>query len=388
MHGSVGATVSSRLRESTYTREETDSGSRRGVKEASHGWCAHSGGCVRGRGSPSPEAVCVSIMRRGLAILVACVVAMCALLSVPGQLCDALSSSLTGSMDVASGNVTIQGKTDEGALVVVNGRQFKADTTGAFSVSFPSAGTATIAVVGKGRPGFSMLLNLPVMPSAAVHVLPMMTFTYDGTSRTLGLAGNLIRKPAGAVNGYMTDSETRGSVSFAVGKDNRFGTTIRLGTGLNTLHSYVRYLLLMRYTLPDFTVTVGPVPRTIISLQVGSSRMTVNGKVTAIDVQGTKPLIRNGTTMVPVRAIVESVGGSVGWDAVARRLDIQLGSRTVTVWVGRATATVNGSTKAMSVTPAIIGGRTVIPLRFVAENLGCLVGWDQPTKGVTVVYGG
>jgi hypothetical protein len=30
----------------------------------------------------------------------------------------------------------------------------------------------------------------------------------------------------------------------------------------------------------------------------------------------------------------------------------------------------------------------MIPLRFVAENLGCLVGWGQPTKGVTVVYGG
>ena len=264
-------------------------------------------------------------------------------LATPGNARAALSSSLTGTIDVASGNVTIQGKTDAGALVVVNGRQFKAGTTGAFSASFPLAGTATIAVVGKSRPGFSMLLNLPVIPSVAVHVLPVMTFSYDGTSRTLGLAGKLIRKPAGAVKGYVTDTETRGSISFAVGKDNRFSTTIRLGTGLNTLHSYVRYLLLMRYTLPDFTITVGPVPRTIISLQVGSPRMTVNGAVKAIDVQGTKPLISNGTTMVPIRAIVESLGGSVGWDAAARRLDIRLGSRTVTTWVGKTTATVNGS---------------------------------------------
>ena len=49
---------------------------------------------------------------------------------------------------------------------------------------------------------------------------------------------------------------------------------------------------------------------------------------------------------------------------------------------------VGGSSKTMSAAPAIIGGRTMIPLRFVAENLGCLVGWDQPTRGVTVVYGG
>jgi hypothetical protein len=233
-----------------------------------------------------------------------------------------------------------------------------------------------------------MLLNLPVMPSAAVHVLPVMTFSYDGASRTLGLAGKLIRKPAGAVKGYVTDAETRGSASFAVGKENRFTTTIRLGSGLNTLHSYVRYLLVMRYTLPDFTITVGPVPRTIISLQIGSPRMTVDGVVNAIDAQGTRPVISNGTTMVPIRAIVESLGGSVGWDAVARRLDIRLGSRAVITWVGKTTATVDGSSKTMSTAPAIIGGRTMIPLRFVAENLGCLVGWDQPTRGVTVVYGG
>jgi hypothetical protein len=79
---------------------------------------------------------------------------------------------------------------------------------------------------------------------------------------------------------------------------------------------------------------------------------------------------------------------SVGWDAAARRLDIRLGSRMVTTWVGKTTATVNGSSKTMSMAPAIIGGRTMIPLRFVAENLGCLVGWDQPTKGVTLAYGG
>jgi hypothetical protein len=39
-------------------------------------------------------------------------------------------------------------------------------------------------------------------------------------------------------------------------------------------------------------------------------------------------------------------------------------------------ATVNGSSKTVSTAPAVIGGRTMIPPRFVAENLGCLVGWS------------
>lgn len=265
----------------------------------------------------------MSTLKRGISTLLVSVLVMCLTLATPGHVCAALSSSLTGTINVASGNVTIQGKTDAGALVVINGRQFRASAAGTFSASFPLAGTATIAVVGKSRAGFSMLLNLPAIPSVARHVLPAMTFSYDGTSRTLGLAGKLTHKPAGAVKGYVTDTETRRSISFAVGKDYRLSTTLRLGTGLNTLHSYVRYLLLMRYTLPDFTVTVGPVPRTIISLQVGSPHMTVGG-----------------------------------------------GSKT------------------MSAAPAIIGGRTMIPLCFVAENLGCLVGWDQGTRSATVVYGG
>ncbi|MBA4365788.1 MAG: hypothetical protein C0398_07330 [Coprothermobacter sp.] len=330
----------------------------------------------------------MSKMNRGTSTLLVSVLLMYLTLATPGHVCAALSSSLTGTINVASGSVTIQGKTDAGALVVVNGRQSRASATGAFSASFPLAGTATIAVLGKSGPGFSMLLNLPVIPTVARYVLPVMTFSYDGTSRTLGLAGKLIHKPIGAVKGYVTDTETRASISFAVGKDYRFSTTLRLGTGLNTLHSYVRYLLLMRYTLPDFTITVGPVPRTIISLQIGIPRMTVSGTVKAIDAQGTKPLITNSTTMVPIRAIVESLGGSVSWNAAARRVDIRLGSRSVIMWVGKTTATVNGSSKTMSIAPVIIGGRTMIPLRFVAENLGCLVGWDQPTKSVTVVYGG
>src|SRR5664280_1504277 len=172
-------------------------------------------------GSPSPGVVNMSTLRRGISTLLVSVLVMCLALGTPGHVCAALSSSLTGTINVASGNVTIKGKTDVGALVVINGRQFRASAAGTFSASFPLAGTATIAVVGTNRAGFSMLLSLPAISSVARHVLPAMTFSYDGTSRTLGLAGKLTHKPAGTVKGYVTDAETRGSISFAVGKDYR-----------------------------------------------------------------------------------------------------------------------------------------------------------------------
>lgn len=110
-----------------------------------------------------------------------------------------------------------------------------------------------------------------------------MTFSYEGTNRMLELNGRLTRKPAGAVEGYVTDTETHGSACFVMGNDYRYSGALRLGVGLNTLHSYARYLLVMRYTVPDFAIAVGPVPRTILSRQVGSPRMTVAGTVKTID---------------------------------------------------------------------------------------------------------
>src|SRR5664280_2697517 len=127
-------------------------------------------------GSPSPGVVNMSTLRRGISTLLVSVLVMCLILATPGHVCAALSSSLTGTINVTSGNVTIQGKTDAGALVVINGRQSRASAAGTFSASFPLAGTATIAVVGKSRPGFSMLLSLPAISSVARYVLPVVTF--------------------------------------------------------------------------------------------------------------------------------------------------------------------------------------------------------------------
>jgi len=121
---------------------------------------------------------------REISTFLASALLMCLTLAAPGYVHSASSSSLTGTIDVASGNATIQVKTDAGALVVVNGRQARATAAaiGALSASFAPTGMATIAVTGKSRPGFSMLLSLPVVPSVAGHMLPAMTFSYDGTS--------------------------------------------------------------------------------------------------------------------------------------------------------------------------------------------------------------
>jgi hypothetical protein len=138
------------------------------------------------------------------------------------------------------------------------------------------------------------------------------------------------------------------------------------------------------YGYPTATKT----PKTVVVLQIGKSTFTVNGASKTLD---SPPVIKNGRTLVPIRAIIEALGGTVGWDATTKKATVTLGKKIIALWIGKNTATVNGvstlidSTNA-KVVPEIINGRTMLPLRFVAENLGATVGWDQNTQTITITY--
>jgi outer membrane protein assembly factor BamB len=127
-----------------------------------------------------------------------------------------------------------------------------------------------------------------------------------------------------------------------------------------------------------------------IVLQIGSSTFTVNGNPRTLD---SPPIIKNGRTLVPIRAIIEALGGTVGWDATEKKVTVTLGSTTIELWIGKSIAKVNDINTAIDsanskVVPEIINSRTMLPLRFVTENLGCDVQWDGTTKTITITYGG
>ena len=122
-----------------------------------------------------------------------------------------------------------------------------------------------------------------------------------------------------------------------------------------------------------------------LQLKVGSPNMTVNGVSQPIGSQGTTPVISGGVTYVPIKAIVEAFGGSIEFVSAEKKISI-IGSRTINLWVGRTSAVVNGLTVTLDKGPYIMSGRTLVPLRFVANNLGCQVQWDGPTQTITINY--
>ena len=130
-----------------------------------------------------------------------------------------------------------------------------------------------------------------------------------------------------------------------------------------------------------------------IVLQIGNPNIKVNNEARSIDEQGTKPVIKNNRTLVPIRAIVEALGGTIAWDGTERKVTITLKNTTIELWIGKNAAKVNGINTLIDssnpkVVPEIINSRTMLPLRFVTENLGCNIQWDGMTKTITIKYGG
>jgi hypothetical protein len=146
-------------------------------------------------------------------------------------------------------------------------------------------------------------------------------------------------------------------------------------------------------TSPGRITISGTAARTMtIILVIGRTTMTVDGKKAAIDPSGkVAPVIQNGRTLVPVRVLIETLGGTAGWNAVTHKVTVKLGSRMVQLWTGKSTAAVNGKQVAIDaadkrVVPVIIEGRTLLPLRFLSENLGLGVVWNAVARSVTLTY--
>lgn len=91
-------------------------------------------------------------------------------------------------------------------------------------------------------------------------------------------------------------------------------------------------------------------------------------------------------SMVPVRFISERLGAEVKWNAASNQITVkdQLNDKTIILTLNSKTASVNGSSVQLDSAPILKNGSTFVPLRFIAEQLGCKVGFDNKTGSVTI----
>jgi len=98
------------------------------------------------------------------------------------------------------------------------------------------------------------------------------------------------------------------------------------------------------------------------------------------------PLLNHsGRTLVPMRIVGETLGAEVEWDPVGYAAIVTTPSRRIVMPIGSAVATVNGVDVPLDAPSVLYQSRTLVPLRFVAESMGCDVGWDPGTLTASVV---
>ena len=116
-----------------------------------------------------------------------------------------------------------------------------------------------------------------------------------------------------------------------------------------------------------------------VALYIGSHRAIAGNKFTQIDPLSTltKPIIQNARTLVPVRFIAENFGATVGWDDATLTVPITLGDTTVVLKIGSKTMMLNGKAVTLDVTPIIHNKRTFVPLRAITEAFGKHVFYDR-----------
>ncbi len=109
-----------------------------------------------------------------------------------------------------------------------------------------------------------------------------------------------------------------------------------------------------------------------------------------IDVNGQRlypdapPILSNDRTLVPVRGIFEKLGADVEWYDDQKIAVVNYNNTTINLQVDNPVASINGVQKQMDVPPMIYNNRTMIPLRFIAENLGMSVQWVGEANLATI----
>ncbi|WP_429371773.1 N-acetylmuramoyl-L-alanine amidase [Paenibacillus sp. DS2015] len=103
--------------------------------------------------------------------------------------------------------------------------------------------------------------------------------------------------------------------------------------------------------------------------------ITTNAKIENVD----------GNIMIPIRVVVENLGFQVGWEKKTRTVTIQGNSKTVKLVVDSKSAIVDGNEVTLEASPLLRSDTVLVPIRFVSEEMGLQVNWDNATKRVNLI---
>lgn len=112
-------------------------------------------------------------------------------------------------------------------------------------------------------------------------------------------------------------------------------------------------------------------------------RVSLNGRL--VDFGLHQPLVQaSGRVLVPARAVFEAAGGTVEWDGEARTVTVRLGGHAVQLVIDSATILIDGRPAVIDEPARLIDDATLVPIRAVIEGLGGQVAWDAQAQMVLI----
>lgn len=131
---------------------------------------------------------------------------------------------------------------------------------------------------------------------------------------------------------------------------------------------------------------IAPVSAPVRTPDTKPEKINVILNGTAVNFAGQPPVIKDGTMFLPVRVVSEQLGFSATWDGDTKTATLTNGKDVIVTTVGQTTFTVNGKTVTSTAPAQNINGSIMLPMRSICESLGATVDWDNATKTATISY--
>lgn len=119
----------------------------------------------------------------------------------------------------------------------------------------------------------------------------------------------------------------------------------------------------------------------LIKMKINDVNYSINGEAKKMDA---KPFIKNDRTLVPLRFIVEAIGGEVNWDNDNRLVTVNSKGKTIELPIDSKTIKIDGKDVNIDQAAIIKGDRTFVPIRFIAENLDMVVNYINDTREIEI----